>query len=643
MAARIPDPTKPFVVADSVAEIMAEAGINLGKTRLAAGRSVKVRCPSCGGGKTREDSLSVKLDDDGRGLAWHCFRATCQGGKLIPGSGRIAEAQANREQRDGRDDMPTQRVVVQPRVEPIEDRRRPPGLLAWFRKRGISEETVEALGVYGAMKRWPAVDAEGKEIRDEEGQRTFKDKPTVVFPYGLKGQVVNRKFRSPDKQFAQDKGAERTLWNVDSVTSDDEILLVEGEMDVLALWEAGYRQVVTLPDGSPAKLLAEDDPKRATDLRFEALTTCAEVLAPVKKVLIATDSDLGGRNLAEEFARRLGRVRAFRVDWPAGCKDANEVLLRHMPPAERGQRDPNEAELQAGRADLRAAVENASLWPLEGLFSPESGSLAAFLRGGRYPSGLECGVPALDDVLRLPAGPGWLTVVAGIPSHGKSSFLRCWLVLLAMKHGVGIAWYSPEDNRPETLALGIAHVWIKQPLMDAGSYAPDSLLEKAEDWIRRNVIIISQDNPDVDPTLDWWMRRVEEAKRRLPHIGIAAIDPWNEIEHSYDQRKETETQYLGRSLRRVKAWGRSEGINSVIAAHPTKMAKDPRGQYPVPDLYDLSGGANWNNRADLGISVYRQEDTGLMQVRCLKAKYPGFGQRLADAVMPYDKRTARFG
>jgi twinkle protein len=144
MVARIPDPAKPFVVADSVAEIQAKAGINLGKARLSAGRSVKARCPACGGGKTREDSLSVKLDDDGRGLAWHCFRATCQGGRLLPGSGRIAEAQGNRDQRDDRDDTPIERPVVRPKVEPIEERRRPPGLLAWFRLRGISEETVEA-------------------------------------------------------------------------------------------------------------------------------------------------------------------------------------------------------------------------------------------------------------------------------------------------------------------------------------------------------------------------------------------------------------------------------------------------------------------------------------------------------------------
>jgi twinkle protein len=639
--ARIPNPASGFILGDSIGDILAEARIDMGRKRLAPGRQMKIICPACQGGSTREDSLSIKLDADGLGVAWNCKRGSCG----WTGNGRIADdaGRGGAGPRQGRRDwdeapaQPMPRAVVQPAVEPVEQRQRPASLLAWFRRRGISAETVEQLGIYAVMRRWPAPGE-----KDDEGKPIWREFATVVFPYVWQGAVVNRKFRSVHKQFAQDKDAARTLFNADSVTSHDEIIIVEGEMDVCALWEAGFRQVVSLPDGAAATLLAEDDPKRQTDQRFEALTTCAAMLAPIERVVIATDADLPGRNLAEEFARRLGKERARVVSWPADCKDANDVLLRHVPDAERGQRDPTEAELDAGRADLLAAIQSAPLWPLEGLWQPESGALAAFLKAGRYPSGLECGVAALDAVIRLPAGPGWLTVVTGIPSHGKSSYLRCWMAYQAMRHGFGIAWFSPEDNRPETLALGIAQTIAGQPLQEAGGFAPDAVIARAEEWIARHVVIITHDDDKTDPTLDWLLKRALEAKKRHPHLAYLLIDPWNEVEHSYDARRESETQYTGRSLRRLKAWGRAEGFGIIIAVHPQKLAKDGKGQYPVPELYDISGSANWANRADLGITIYRQEDTGIMQARNTKAKYPGFGSRNSDALLTYDQRTARF-
>ena len=62
---------------------------------------------------------------------------------------------------------------------------------------------------------------------------------SIVFPYRHRGELVNNKFRTEDKRFRQEKDAERTFFNIDSVGSETTIIIAEGEVDVLSLLEAG--------------------------------------------------------------------------------------------------------------------------------------------------------------------------------------------------------------------------------------------------------------------------------------------------------------------------------------------------------------------------------------------------------------------
>ena len=52
-------------------------------------------------------------------------------------------------------------------------------------------------------------------------------------------------------------------------------------------------------------------------------------LATAKMIILATDNDKAGRALREELAIRLGRTRCWYVEYPDGCKDANDVLQKY--------------------------------------------------------------------------------------------------------------------------------------------------------------------------------------------------------------------------------------------------------------------------------------------------------------------------
>ena len=145
----------------------------------------------------------------------------------------------------------------------------------------------------------------------------------IAFPYFRNGQLLNIKFRAlASKAFTQVKGAEAILYGLDDIAEAKTIIIVEGEPDKLACEQAGYRNVVSVPNGAQTGGNAAHD-----SAAFAWLETCAEHLHAVERIILAGDADEKGRALESELARRLGRERCWRVRWPdsndAPCKDAN--------------------------------------------------------------------------------------------------------------------------------------------------------------------------------------------------------------------------------------------------------------------------------------------------------------------------------
>lgn len=48
-----------------------------------------------------------------------------------------------------------------------------------------------------------------------------------------------------------------------------------------------------------------------------------------------------------------------------------------------------------------------------------------------------------------------------------------------------------------------------------------------------------------------------------------------------------------------------DAVALFIAAHPTKMEKLATGDYALPTPYDIAGSANWRNKADVCLAVWR--------------------------------------
>jgi twinkle protein len=87
-------------------------------------------------------------------------------------------------------------------------------------------------------------------------------------------------------------------------------------------------------------------------------------------------------------------------------------------------------------------------------------------------------------------------------------------------------------------------------------------------------------------------------------IRLLVIDPWNEIEHKR-RPDESETDYIGRAIRALKRFARLYECAVWLIAHPRTPRMD--GKLKIPTLYDISGSANFANKADYGIVVHRED------------------------------------
>jgi twinkle protein len=104
------------------------------------------------------------------------------------------------------------------------------------------------------------------------------------------------------------------------------VFITEGELDACALVEAGIpaNEVLSVPNGAVEK--PADEPEREARGYAYVLEALKAGLSKVKKFVWCGDMDGPGRSLRSDMAKILGVARFWFVDWPEGCKDANDYL-----------------------------------------------------------------------------------------------------------------------------------------------------------------------------------------------------------------------------------------------------------------------------------------------------------------------------
>lgn len=480
----------------------------------------------------------------------------------------------------------------QPRLEKLTDK----SLSFLEAQRGISNNTLLRFGI-----------TESKEWMPKAGKEVL----AMCFNYYRDGELVNIKFRGPQKDFKMAKDAELIFYNLDAIKDTSDAIIVEGEIDCLSLYEAGAYNVVSVPNGAGTG-----------NLRLDYLDNCWSYFENKERIVLMVDNDEPGYGLREELARRLGKDRCYRVEYPDGCKDANDVLLKH------------------GRQYLAEMINNATLWPIEGIIPLDAmyGDIVNFYENG-YPAGTPAMIGGLDEYITFM--PGQLTTITGIPGSGKSEFTDYIMCQLAVQHQW--AWgVCSFENQPSSIhatkllekIVGKAFQFRKEPSQRISK----ADFEAAIPVLDRNFYFINVN--EIDVSITGVLQKARELVKRKGIKGLL-IDPWNYIEHKIPKGY-TETQYISECLTEIKSFAVKNGVHIFLIAHPTKMLKDKKtGKYEVPTLYSISGSAHFFNKTDNGITVYRDFSDNTVDVHVQKIRFSWTG-KIGYCSFTYDTFTRQY-
>lgn len=496
--------------------------------------------------------------------------------------------------------------------------------IAWLNGRGISAETASLMGLYTVRR-----DRHGDMAPDIRGD-------TLAFPYLEFGDEVNTKYRGPGKRFWQRKEGRKTFYNADIL--DDPALtdgryplvICEGEMDCLSFLEAGYPFATSVPDGAPpsrdqnGNLVhvpdSAEDVDTANDEKYRYVLNNWDRLTKVKRFVLAGDGDEPGWRLAQELARRLGRARCSFVAYPEGCKDANEVLVAH----------------DGGQVARLATL--AKPFPVRGLYKlsdfPNEPPIRTY----------DVGFPGLSFRPDYPKEPslllyrGAFVVVSGLPAGGKTTWTTQLAFNMAAVHAWRIAVASFEMKVSPTLRDRLRGFYLGTPRQNwtqSGIAEADAFIQD-----KFSFIALAPDDDDTEADVDWVIGRAQDAVIR-DGIDMLIVDPWNEVEHRR-RGGENVADYTNRAIRSFKRFARSYDVATIIVAHPTKAAGIASKNGESVSLYDISDGATWANKAELGVIVSRKSphDT-VTEIAIRKVKFEETGQ-YGEAFLTYDADLRQF-
>lgn len=468
-------------------------------------------------------------------------------------------------------------------------------LVKWFNGRKISQFTLRRLKI-----------SEGKEWMPQVNMEIN----TVQFNYFRDDELINIKYRCPipghpdKKGFKMVNDAEKIPYNLDNIRTSKECVIVEGEMDVLSVVEAGYFNCVSSPNGSTTG-----------NVNLEWLDNSIDYFDNKDKIILALDADEPGQNVQKELIRRLGAERCYLVDL-SPHKDFNEVLMVD------------------GVDDVKKRISEAKQCPLENVetFKDFENQLYDYFENGDR-SGYKIGLESFDA--NFSTYTSQYIMVTGIPSHGKSDFVDMMTCGYNRKYGWKIAYASPE-NKPNFLHG-------RKLFKKVAGYEPKNRIEfdslksrKVRDYLNENFFFMEFEKAyDLDDVLN-------KAKELIVRKGVRCIviDPFNKVRLHSVGRNDINI-YTEEYLNRIDEFCKKWDVLIIIVAHPIKMKKI-NGVTPEPDFYDVKGGGEWYDMTYHGLCVHRDFTRGLVKIKILKVKFDNLGINQAYTWLNWNANNGRY-
>ena len=298
--------------------------------------NVKTKCPQCSDGRKNKTDmpLSVNITEG----EYNCHNCGWKG--------NVRAYERKRENK--KYEKPPQDVL-----KSIERKEK---TIEYFKKRGISEKTLEKFLIFN---------------KEEWMPQTQQKENCICFPYFRDGEMINVKYRDAKKNFKLVKDAELIFYNLSAIGERKSVIIVEGEIDCLSVYESGYgvdrdvnEETGELLNPIFSEIVPISVPNGASkgNQRMEFLDNCSDYFIGLHDIIIATDNDEAGKMLKDELIRRLGVERCKTISYPI------EEVVPLQNGLKRRCKDFNEVLMYLGKDVVKNVINNAESIPVDGVY-----------------------------------------------------------------------------------------------------------------------------------------------------------------------------------------------------------------------------------------------------------------------------------
>lgn len=226
-------------------------------------------------------------------------------------------------------------------------------------------------------------------------------------------------------------------------------------------------------------------------------------------------------------------------------------------------------------------------------------------------NGVPTGFMALDRVT-MGWQPSDLIVVAARPSMGKTAFALSMARNIAVRHGLGVAFFSLEMSAEMLMKrMIIAETGLPGNILSSGNLTPEQQrnIESAMKPLCSAPLYIDDTPPAIFSVLEF---RSKARQLKIHHdIKIIIIDYLQLLNGDQDSKgsREQEVAFIMRTL---KAVAKELNVPIIVMSQLHKIIE--RGSLRRPQLLDLCKlGGDIEQEADIVAFIYRPEYYGITQ------------------------------
>ena len=529
-------------------------------------------CPYCQPEKRKQgphaDGPSLRINGLG---AWNCKRDHKCGKKGFIADNADMSITRHQSSRNFIPKPAAEKVYVKPSLEKENIIPATAGVYDFFQRRGISQATVDLMGV--------------------KAKRGFNGDDIAAYIHvDRTGSISHIQYRVvTSKNMWTTKNTYAPFYGLQLLEKNpDTIVIVEGMTDLLSMVEAGVKNSLAVPmgaNGSPAYF-----------------DSAADELSSAQRIIIAVDNDEPGQKLAAEIERRFPG-RSARIRHPEGCKDINDILVMFGPQSVRdvvyGVPEPQ----MEGVSMPRSAVEDSIRDWKRGNGNNEKG-----IRTSKFHS--------FSDIFRIQ--PGALHVVIGASTAGKSSFLRS-LTMYAMDDNVDLktAYFVPEDWQDSEFEFWDKFITARRN-KPKGQFTENEI-RSDYDVLHDMMILLNPEGGRFDNLIEQM-----EFAVRIYGVNCIVIDPMTQIRFGgggYSKKDDIDD-----ALDDLLNFGKKWGVAMIVAAHPN-LSDGRAAREDGKELWldSASGSHGWQTKAVMGLAVTKSAE-GLTTCRVVKSKDYWTGQ-----------------